>query len=427
MSPSPAAPRFGLVRATLLVITSMIGTGVYTTSGYVLARVHDPLWVLVAWALAGTTAIFGALAYGWLGLSVDESGGEPVLVERFFHAPLGLFAGLVTSLLGFIAPIASCAYALERYAIAAWPALDGLPISWIAVIASAVFGFGGERLLVALDLLSGLKSLLALVFVVVLGAALALHGPAVSLAPTVPFLEVLPDLLRSVVMISFAYTGWNAAVYVRGELVDAERTLPRALVGGAGSVMLLYLALNLIFLLAVPSDALRDVLEVGHTASRALLGEGVARALSTMIALGLVSTLGAFSLSGARVLEALGRRHRRLGCLVHRPFAVGIETVLALVLLASARYDQLLEAVGFAVTAVSALTVFGLLRGHGVRGLSRAQLVVIGGYALLSLATLVVTTPRDPVVLLVGTGVLIATYVGCWVITNPSGSPPNEA
>lgn len=111
----PGSPRaLGVSTATLSVAASMVGTGVFTTTGFLLVDL-SPATILLAWLIGGVSALAGATAYAELGASYAENGGEYLLLGRIVHPRLGVIAGLVSLLVGFAAPIAACGTAFARY------------------------------------------------------------------------------------------------------------------------------------------------------------------------------------------------------------------------------------------------------------------------------------------------------------------------
>ena len=107
--------RLGLVSAAALVVANMVGTGVFTTSGFALADLGRPERVLLAWLVGGVLAMCGALSYGALARRIPESGGEYTFLSETVHPLAGFLAGWVSLLAGFTAPIAAAALALQAY------------------------------------------------------------------------------------------------------------------------------------------------------------------------------------------------------------------------------------------------------------------------------------------------------------------------
>jgi APA family basic amino acid/polyamine antiporter len=176
-----------------------------------------------------------------------------------------------------------------------------------------------------------------------------------------------PRFAVALVFVSFAYSGWNGATYVAGEVRDPARTLPLALIAGTIIVTVLYVGLNLVVLAAVPASELSGIVEVAHLAAGRLAGPAASRALSGLIALTLASSVGAMLMSGPRVSDAIGRDHRALAFLARRTrggapvVAVGLQAALALAMVMTASFDTLLGYIGFTLSISAGLTVLGVL------------------------------------------------------------------
>jgi APA family basic amino acid/polyamine antiporter len=118
--------KLGLFPVTNVVIANMVGSGIFTTSGLILAALGDPLLMLALWVAGGIVALCGALTYGALGAAMPEAGGEYVFLSRLYHPLLGFLAGWTSFLVGFSAPIAASAIGCSEYFFQAFPRLlDG--------------------------------------------------------------------------------------------------------------------------------------------------------------------------------------------------------------------------------------------------------------------------------------------------------------
>src|SRR5438093_2034369 len=111
----PPQRQLGFLSALALVVASMIGSGVFTTSGFLLADLQTPGRVLAAWLGGGVLALLGALCYGALARRFPESGGEYLFLARTLHPAAGYLAGWVSLLVGFSAPLAAVALAFGEY------------------------------------------------------------------------------------------------------------------------------------------------------------------------------------------------------------------------------------------------------------------------------------------------------------------------
>src|SRR5262245_19400845 len=222
--------RLGFASASALVVASMIGAGVFTTSGYALADLGTPGRVLLAWLVGGASAACGALCYGALARAIPESGGEYTYLARTLHPLAGFLAGWISLLAGFTAPIAAAALSLQVYLDSTFDL--GLEPRWLATAAIAVAGgLHGLRLRPGV-LAQNATVVLKLGLIAVFVGLGALRLPTRPAGPDGPLpLEPGPfdpgALAVSLVWISFAYSGWNAATYVAGEAKAPGRILPR--------------------------------------------------------------------------------------------------------------------------------------------------------------------------------------------------------
>ena len=342
----------------------MIGAGVFTTSGFALADLGSPGRVLFAWALGGVAAACGALCYGALARALPESGGEYTYLARTLHPLAGFLAGWVSLLAGFSAPIAIAALGLQAY-LGSSLSIGG-DARWIASAAILAAGLlHGLKLtpgVVAQNATVALKLALIAVFVVL--GAWRLPGHAPVQAPARDF--ELGALAVSLVWISFAYSGWNGAVYVGGEVRDPARNLPRALLFGTGIVTLAYLALNAVFVYAAPLATLAGKAEVGALAAEALGGPGLRRFLTAIVALALFTSVLSFVMAGPRVYAKMAedglfpRAFAFTGELPRLALALQVAAALLLVWLSELR--ALIGTVGFTLGLSAAATVVGLVR-----------------------------------------------------------------
>jgi len=372
-----ARRQLGLGSAAAVVVASMIGAGVFTTSGFALADLGSPGRVLAAWAVGGALALCGALCYGALGRRFPESGGEYHLLRETVHPLAGFLAGWVSLLAGFTAPTAAAALGLQAYLA---PLLgDAFDARWIGTAAVALAclmhglrvgtGVATQNAAVALKLLL-LFGFVALGAVQLLGAG-GVEGrpsPAVEAAPAgvaAPAFEI-GAFAVSLIWISFAYSGWNAAVYLAGELRDARRDLHRSLLLGTGAVTLLYLGLNAVFLYGAPADQLAGQAEVGAIAAEALGGPAWRAAASALVALALFTSVSSLVMLGPRVYARMAedglfpRRFRFDGAAPAA--AVALQGSLAVAVIWASGLAELLSYLGFTLGLSAAATVLGLVR-----------------------------------------------------------------
>lgn len=356
----PSPRKLGLASATALVVASMIGTGVFTTSGFLLADLKSPSSVLGVWILGGVMATLGALSYGALARRIPESGGEYLFLSKTLHPAAGYVAGWISLLVGFSAPLAAAAYGFGEYTQTWFPASTSRWTgTFLILIVSLVHSHdvrGGAMIQNSAVLL---KVILIGLFV---GLAIV-RLPSVDQPPSTGVPISVYGV--SLVWVSFSYAGWNAAIYIGGEVRDPDKNLPRSLLLGTALVTLLYVTLNAVFVYSAPVTELAGKLDIGRIAARALGGPSWADTTSLLVALALATSVSSLLMAGPRVysrMAADGYLPRFLFSKAGPPrSATVLQSLLALALLWTATYESLLTYIGFTLGLSTAATVLGLI------------------------------------------------------------------
>lgn len=366
MTTSSSLRRLGFSAALATVVANIIGTGVFTTLGFQVTEIPDGFALLLLWIVGGLIALTGALSYGELAAAIRGSGGEYRFLGRIYHPGLGSIAGWVSIAVGFAAPVALAAMALGRYA----GPLLGIADRSLAFL--VILGVSGVHLLAPETggrvqvVVTAIKVLLILAFV---GFGLASSQPAVlHFRPDGDSLASIAsgDFALSLILVSYAYSGFNAAAYFQAEVIDAERQVPRALVVGTLLVTALYVALNWIFLRTTPMADLKGQLEVGAIAAGRIFGPEGAHVMSALISLLLVSTISAMTLAGPRVIGAMAEDLPPMRLLAERTStgaparAVLLQGALALGFVLTNSFEGVLTYAGFTLTLFSLFTVGGV-------------------------------------------------------------------
>jgi APA family basic amino acid/polyamine antiporter len=354
--------------ATLLIVASMIGTGIFTTTGLMVAEINSLPAILICWACGGVLALTGALSYAELATLYPENGGEYLFLSRIYHPVVGFIAGFASLVAGFSAPVAASAIAFAYYLDAVFPGIPARPVAIALIVILSALHAGRITIGSRFQNVFTFTKVILIAGLIIAGMLFADLTQIAAPAPVGIGSAVMSSSFAvGLVFVSFAYTGWNASIYISGEIIEPQRHLPRSLFFGTAIVTLLYLGLNIVFLSAVPATELAGVVEVGHVAAVALFGEPAARILSAMIAVGLISTIGAYIMTGPRVYEAMGAYFPRLGFLTGRrqdsgPIAaIVLQGLLAILLVLNASLSNLLTYVGLTLSLFAALTVAGVI------------------------------------------------------------------
>ena len=388
---SRAAPalqrKLGIWSATALVVSNMVGTGVLTTTGFLAGDLGQPSLVLGIWVSGALFALAGALCYSELGVNFPTSGGEYVYLTRAYGRLWGFLSGWVSFFAGFSAPIAAAALAFAGYVGFIFPSLgqDSPTLSWdvggIGLQVSATQAVAATLVLmltalncVNVSVVATVQNVLTAIKIVILVAFVLLglsvgdgswdHFSATATrTSSSPLLQQFPI---SLFWVMFGYSGWNAATYVAEELRDPRRTLPRALLLGSFAVALVYLALNVVFIFAVPLEAMKGVVAVGAVAASALFGPQAAGAFSALMALAIVSTVNAMITIGPRVYYAMAKEGAfpkvaaRLSIRSKVPVAAVVCQGGLAVLMTFTSFPQLVTYIGFTLTFFTVLAVSSL-------------------------------------------------------------------
>lgn len=393
--PAASAPRAaGLARelgpldGAAIVVSNVIGSGIFIVPAFVAQGVPDARGILGVWLAGGLLAFAGAMAYAELATLRPRAGGEYVYLHEAFGPAAGFLTGWTSFVAGFSGAIAASAVGLASYLGRFVPAAGdttpllqaplGLvtltlsPQAAVALTAIAglsavhVVGLGPGR--IVQDVLAGLKVLVLMAFVALgftMGSGAAGNFAAGgTVAPAGWALALIP--------VMFSYSGWNAAAYVAGEMRDPGRNVPLALGVGTAAVIVIYLLLNALYVYALPVGELATVeARVVDAAAERLFGPTAAAPLAAASVVMIAASISAMILAGPRVYYAMaqnGQFFARLAA-VHPRFrtpaaAIVAQSAWAGLLVLTGTFEQLVEYTGFAVVlfAGAAVTTLFVLR-----------------------------------------------------------------
>ncbi|MDH3612396.1 MAG: amino acid permease [Gammaproteobacteria bacterium] len=361
--------KFKFTTVTAVVIANMVGTGVFTSLGFQLLDIQSGFVILLLWALGGLIALCGAMTYAELGAALPRSGGEYNFLARIYHPAAGFAAGWTSVTIGFAGPTALAAMTFAAYTTSILPGVSSV---WIEK-ALAV------GLVVLLTVIHGSSRRnsggMQVIFTVLKVGVIAMFClAAVFMVDNPQPIRFLPSggdgaLLTSgafavsLIYVSYAYTGWNAATYLSSELEDPQRTLPGILLTGTLVVTALYVALNFVFLYSAPVDSMQGQVEIGFIAAQSVFGDLGARFTGLVLASLLISTVSAMTIAGPRVLQVLGEDFKALKYLAHKnedgipSRAIYVQSTLAIAFILSSSFESVLVFAGFTLALNSFATV----------------------------------------------------------------------
>jgi len=320
--------QISLSAAVALVVSNMVGTGIFTTPGFLARDLGDPKLYFAIWLTGGLVALIGALCYSELGINFPSSGGEYVFLTQAYGPVWGFMTGWTSFFAGFAAPVAATSLAFADYCGYFFPVFQASNVFWKSgsgllsvqvggaqILACAVVGVvtvanlvGVQRAAALQKVLTGLKlSVIAAFIVLGLTAGAGNWSNFTLVALRDSDVSLSSQFAISLFYVYVSYSGWNAATYVAEELRDPSRNLPRALAIGTVLVTVIFLLLNLVFVYAAPLGAMKGVVAIGSLAASRLFGAQVGGLFSALIAIALLAMVNALVTVGPRVAYAMAR------------------------------------------------------------------------------------------------------------------------
>ncbi len=360
----------------------MIGAGIFTTTGFLMGYLGDPLFMLFLWLIGGIISFCGALAFSELGAAFPGAGGEYLFITKLFHPLPGFLSGWLSLIVGFSAPMAASAIGFAKYFLWAFPEIHMVFLANHPEIFSkilAIFIIVAFTLIHSRGIVFGSKVQNGLsVLKVVLVIGLVFAGFVVGQGSFSHFGEGQPfhfdfsgwkSAGLSLMFIMFAYSGWNSATYIGSEIKNPKRNIPRSLLISTAIVMILYLLLNLYFVYAISPAEMVGEPEIGALAAGKSFGNTAGTVISLLISFALFSSLSAFVILGPRVYYSMAREGYFFGfaARTHARFKVPVYAIIlqsgiAIVLVMSGTFEQILVYMGFSLGIFPIIAVLGVFK-----------------------------------------------------------------
>jgi basic amino acid/polyamine antiporter, APA family len=381
--------QIGFFSATALVISNMVGTGIFATTGFMAGDLGSAKLIIACWTVGAFFAFAGALSYSELGINFPSSGGEYVYLTHAFGPEWGFMTGWVSFFAGFSAPIAAAALAFSDYLGHFYPALKQTNASIVIgsgaltlrlgkgqMLASALIAaftilncFGLGRTAKVQNVLTSTKLLVIAGFVLVgFVAGTGSWSHFSEHAVRTSTLTLPTQFFVSLIWVMVGYSGWNAATYIAEEVRRPERTLPAALAAGSAIVAVLYIGLNMIFIYSTPLESMKGVIAIGEVSATNLFHHEMAGIFSALMALAIVSTVNAEVTVGPRVYYAMAKNKAffRAAAQVHPRFHTPVVAIisqgLCAMVLTMTPFPGLMTYIGMSLTLFTVISVVALLR-----------------------------------------------------------------
>src|SRR3982075_2115831 len=358
-----------VIVATAIVVADMVGVGDFTSLGFQVKAIPLGFSILLLWTVGGIVALCGVFSYSELGAMFPRSSGEYNFLTRAFHPAFGFLAGWVSATVGFAAPVALAAMAFGEYGKAVLPGAPPLALAIGVVWLVSLVQLGGVRHSSTFQLISTILKVVLIVAFLIAGFVIGTPQP-ISFAPdATDFAHIASaPFAIGLVFVMYSFSGWNAATYIIGEMRTPQQNLPRALLAGTLIVLVLYVALNAVFLYTTPIDRLSGQLDVARIAGSYIFGNVGGRIVAAMICIGLVSSISAMMWIGPRVMMTMGEDIPVLAAFARRSmrgapaYAILFQLAVANLLLFTRSFEAVLDFIQFALLFCSFFTVAGVIK-----------------------------------------------------------------
>ena len=378
-----------LLDSVLLLVSGIIGSSIFLTAKDIAGPLPHPFWFFLVWVLGGAISLCACAAFAELGSMFPDSGGQYIYLREAYGDLVAflygwmLFAvangGTIAALsvasaayMGNIVPAISQQHVIFTAVGIAFTRTHAVGLVLIAILTIVnVFGLRWGALL---NNVSTWTKFTAMAGFVVLGFAIGkghwsnftAHAPgaiSMGLSPG----QLISALGVGLIAVFWAYDGWVYITWVAGEVKDPRRNVPLAMVFGVLAVGVIYLAMNLTYVYALPLSEVAKHETIAHAAAATLFSPDAAIWLSAMIAISCFSAAAAGTLCGSRVYLAMaqdGVFFKRMAVIHPKwrtpAFSLIGQGIWAAVLTMSGRYDQLYTYVIFGMVLSYTLTVIGL-------------------------------------------------------------------
>jgi APA family basic amino acid/polyamine antiporter len=388
--------QIGWFTASCLLVSNIIGGGIFTTTGLLARELGDPMLILLLWMIGGLFAVGGAMVYGELGSRFPQAGGDYVYLREAYGPLLAFLSGWTSFTIGFGAAVAASAISFSAYAFRIIPITDesgwrakalSLTLLWLVTLVHCRGLAGGGRLQ---RIITSTK-LVAIGLFILSG----LWASAAQWNWLQASLVVAPrsagSLALALVIVIYCYLGWNVAGFIAAEILDPQRTLPKVMIGGTTFVTSVYVLLNVVYLSALSVGALAQepVVPVAEKSAAALWGPTSGHFVAGVLCLSIAGAVSAMTWAGPRVYWAMAQDGVLSSWLAQRDPESGVparaillQSLWASVLIFSGTFEQLIVYSGLVLAFFMALTLSTIFPLRS-RGHTRAGEYRMPGYPIL--------------------------------------------
>ncbi|WP_411824826.1 APC family permease [Leptospira sp. 'Mane'] len=412
-----------------LLFSSMVGSGIFFTSGFLLQETGNPWIVLICWALGGLLALCGSITYAYAARLLPFAGGDYVYLKVAYSPLLAFVSGWSSLLTNFSACISVLALAFGKYICILFPNIPtwnsptylflGVDFqigtsTFIGIIPILFFSglnFFGIKSAVRVQNFFAVIKIIGLVLFLIFGFSLGNANWGYLLdAPFPDFLSLsfLSKLLIGIVPVSFSYLGWNMITYIAEEVKSPEKNLVQSATTACLLVAGLYISINTLFLISAPAEVLSGQDGIGAIAFQKLLGSHLSILTTGFISWVILGSLSAIIIGGSRVYFAMARDGAFLPSFAkihkkyHSPYvSIFFQALVAILFLLVKEIEALLYMITCSILVLSCLTALTPFRFEKMGFKSEYKIpfypVPIFIYVIANIAVMIVLFKEKPV------------------------------
>ena len=356
--------KIGWKTATAIVISNMIGTGVFTTLGFQVVELQNTITIFLLWFIGGVLALFGAFCYAELGTFFKGNGGDYIYLSKTYHPLLGYLSSWISLVIGFSSPVSLAALAMAKYL----SVFQGNFGTYFAIVVILLVALALSFSISISGKFHNFFTFIKVSFVVVL----IIIGVLLSQNPIHTSLNfgnsweqeiLLPAFATSLVFVTYAYTGWNSASYIAGEINKPQKNLPKSLIIGTVFVTFCYVFINYIMLKHAPIEALKGKEDIMGIAANYMFGSTFGKIVNVFIALQLVATISGYLWVGSRITQATASENKLWSFLAIKnkkniPVrAIFAHAIIAIIIISTGSFKQIFLYTAFVLQLLSTLAI----------------------------------------------------------------------
>jgi APA family basic amino acid/polyamine antiporter len=318
--------RLNLFDATLLVIGSVIGSGIFLTSGIIAQSLPAPGWILLVWLIGSVLSLFGGLTLAELGAMMPQAGGQYVYLREAYGSIAGFMYGWSTFWVIQTGGIAALAVGFAEYLSYFLPQLSlgnyiidlgGITISYGQLIAAfsiailTLINYYGIRSGSSVQNFFTILKILAIAILVIAGLLVVSMGMQSADQQVTGVIPSGTGLISAIgialIAVLWTFDGWYSVNAVASEIKNPAKNLPLSLILGISFIGVIYLLVNVFYLQAMPMNEMIGVVRIGEKATSYLFGPSAGSAMSALILISIFGCLSATILYGPRIFYAMAK------------------------------------------------------------------------------------------------------------------------